>query len=270
MRSYTVVSTAIATKHTCHNTFTKRHGTAAQNAFARTSGRREGAYSQQIITTYNTSLDNARELHSNIEMGQILSRTTQTPDVGCHASFPTHRLTPRKDATLQRILGALGNVEEVRKICQVPSISLGVLHQGKALLTRGLGSLDPRLAHPTPPNDETLYTLCSISKAFVSASIGILVDEGKLDWSDPVGKYLPDFKPRGDARVATEATFNDFLRHSGGLSNPVITILAQEGKVLVPQRDFIELVNDAPTEGMCSFPANSTPRRIQEPCRHLY
>lgn len=108
--------------------------------------------------------------------------------------------------------------------------------------------MDPRANDPVSPNDETLYTLCSISKAFVSSSVGILVEEGKLSWTDPVGRYLPEFEP-SDPRVATEATLKDFLRHSGGLSNPLVTILAQEGKVLVPQSEFIELVNDAPTGG---------------------
>ncbi|KAK5659348.1 hypothetical protein OQA88_1441 [Cercophora sp. LCS_1] len=152
------------------------------------------------------------------------------------------------DPATPRIMEALNGIEEIRKICQVPSMSLGVLHQGSVLWTNGIGALDPRLEAENPPNNETLYTLCSISKVFVSACIGILVDEGKMDWSNTVGSHLHDFKPNGDQRVTTEATFNDFLRHSGGLSNPVSTILAQGGKVLVPQRDFIELVNDAPTE----------------------
>jgi CubicO group peptidase (beta-lactamase class C family) len=129
-----------------------------------------------------------------------------------------------------------------------------VVHHGELVLTRSFGALDPRVENPVLPNHETLYTLCSISKTLVSAAVGILVEEGKLKWTDAVGAYLPEFKPKDDHRVATKATFNDFLRHSGGLSNPVITILAQEGKVLVPQRDFIELVNDAPTGGMFAGP----------------
>jgi len=125
-----------------------------------------------------------------------------------------------------------------------------VVHHGELVLTKGFGALDPRVENPVLPDDKTLYTLSSISKTLVSAAVGILVDEGKLKWTDVVGSYLPEFRPKHDHRVATEATFNDFLRHSGGLSNPVVTILAQGGKVLVPQRDFIELVNDAPTDGM--------------------
>ncbi|KAK1754124.1 beta-lactamase/transpeptidase-like protein [Echria macrotheca] len=148
----------------------------------------------------------------------------------------------------KKLESVFGIIEELRNICQVPSISIGVIHRRKVVLTHGFGATDPRADNPAPPDEETLYTLCSISKAFVSAAVGILVEEGKLDWADPVGKYVPEFKPNGDPRVATEATFNDFLRHSGGLSNPVITMLAQQGKVLVQQRDFIELVNEARTD----------------------
>lgn len=131
--------------------------------------------------------------------------------------------------------------------CKVAAVSVGVFHQGKVLLSTGYGTLDPRKKNAAKPNDETLYTLCSISKTFITASLGILVEEGKLSWEDPVGKYLDDFHPNGDIRVAKEATFNDFLRHSGGLHNPVVSILGPQGKVLVPQSDFINLVNDTPT-----------------------
>jgi len=146
-------------------------------------------------------------------------------------------------------------IHELLQECKVAAVSVGVFHQGKVLLSRGYGTLDPRRRHAPKPDDETLYTLCSISKTFVTASLGILVEEGKLSWEDPVGKYLDDFHPTGDVRVAKEATFNDFLRHSGGLSNPVVSILGPQGKVLVPQKDFINLVNDTPisVDGEANF-----------------
>jgi hypothetical protein len=36
---------------------------------------------------------------------------------------------------------------------------------------------------------------------------------------------FPKFRPEGDSRAATEATFNDFLRHSGGLAHPTVNII---------------------------------------------
>jgi CubicO group peptidase (beta-lactamase class C family) len=136
-------------------------------------------------------------------------------------------------------------LEEVRKLCKVPSITYSILHDGKTRLAGsvGLRDLDEKLA----PNSRTLYTICSLSKTFVTACIGILVDEGKLRWDDTVRKHLPDFVPNGDLRVATEATLRDFLRHSSGLANPVTTLLGPKGTVLVAEKDFMELLNDTPT-----------------------
>jgi hypothetical protein len=37
--------------------------------------------------------------------------------------------------------------------------------------------------------------------------------------------HLPRFRLTDDSRLAAEATFNEFLRHSGGLSNPIVNII---------------------------------------------
>ncbi len=89
--------------------------------------------------------------------------------------------------------------------------------------------------------------LCPISMSFVVAALGIPVNQGKCKWEDPVGPYVPEFKAKGDSRVAADVTFNDIFRHSGDLANPVVTILSPEGKDLVPKRDFISVLNDTPT-----------------------
>jgi CubicO group peptidase (beta-lactamase class C family) len=146
---------------------------------------------------------------------------------------------------LERIQSQWPVVEEIRKKCGVGSISVGVLHQGEVLFTGSTGYRD--VAIQEKAGTRTLYTLCSISKSFVAAAVGILVDRGKCKWEDTVGPYLPEFRPKGDSRVATEATFNDFLRHSGGLANPIVNIIGPEGKVLVPEREFINVLNETPT-----------------------
>lgn len=153
---------------------------------------------------------------------------------------------------MERIQGQWPIIEEIRDKCGVGSISVGVLHQGEVLFT---GSTSCRDIDQEKPDTHTLYTLCSISKSFVASALGILVDQGKCKWTDPVGPYLPEFKAKGDSRVATEATFNNFLRQSSGLANPMVTILGPEGKVLVPERDFINVLNETPTgrEGFGSF-----------------
>ncbi|KAK4141246.1 beta-lactamase/transpeptidase-like protein [Dichotomopilus funicola] len=127
----------------------------------------------------------------------------------------------------ERIQSQWPATEEIRDKCGVGSISIGVLHQDEVLFTGSTGSRD---VDQEEPDSHTLYTLCSICKSFVAAAVGILVDQGKRKWTDAVGPYLAEFKAKGDSRVATEATFNDFLRHSGGLTNPIVTILGPEGR----------------------------------------
>jgi len=146
---------------------------------------------------------------------------------------------------LERILSQWPIVEAIREKCGVGSISVGVLHHGEVLFTGSTGYRD--VDKEEEADTHTLYTLCSICKSFVAAAVGILVDRGECDWTDPVGPYLPEFKAKGDPRVSTEATIYDFLRHSGGLANPVVTLLGPEGKVLVPEGDFINVLNDTPT-----------------------
>lgn len=155
-------------------------------------------------------------------------------------------LIPISTQIYQSFLEASENVEQIRSLCRVPAISFGILLEGKTIYTGSVGQRD--MCTGERPDGDTLYTLCSVSKTFVSASIGILVDQGKMAWEDPVGDYLPEFRTtKGDLRVAKEATFNDFLRHSSGLVDPVVTMLGPHGTVLVPEKDFIGVANETPT-----------------------
>ena len=51
-----------------------------------------------------------------------------------------------------------------------------------------------------------------------AAAIGILVDEGKLGWDDPVRRHIPEFEVK-DPWVSREMTIRDLLTHRGGLPN---------------------------------------------------
>src|SRR5262249_41966681 len=62
----------------------------------------------------------------------------------------------------------------------------------------------------------TIFAIGSISKSFTVTGLGMLVDEGKLDWDTPIRSYLPDFQLRD--RYATEQiTARDLVTHRSGL-----------------------------------------------------
>ncbi len=62
----------------------------------------------------------------------------------------------------------------------------------------------------------SLFNIASCSKAFTAAAIGILVDEGKLKWTDKVTDYFPEFR-LADDYITRELTIEDLLCHRSGL-----------------------------------------------------
>jgi CubicO group peptidase (beta-lactamase class C family) len=65
-------------------------------------------------------------------------------------------------------------------------------------------------------DENTLFGIASNSKAFTTAALGMLVDEGKLNWDDKVRKYIPEFKLY-DPYVTEEFTIRDLLCHRSGM-----------------------------------------------------
>lgn len=63
--------------------------------------------------------------------------------------------------------------------------------------------------------ENTVFQVASISKAFTAASVGILVDRGLLNWNDKVVDHLPSFK-LNDAYVSGNFLVKDLLCHRNG------------------------------------------------------
>jgi CubicO group peptidase (beta-lactamase class C family) len=96
----------------------------------------------------------------------------------------------------------------------VPGIAVAIVKDGKVVLAKGYGVKSILTNEKVDAN--TLYAIASNSKAFTSATLAILVDEGKLKWDDKVITYLPNFKMYNDY-VTNEFTIRDLLTHRSGL-----------------------------------------------------
>jgi len=62
----------------------------------------------------------------------------------------------------------------------------------------------------------TIFRIRSMTKPFISTSILMLVEEGKLDLSDTVSKFLPSFNNDRSSSV----TIEQLLTHTGGFAQP--------------------------------------------------
>ncbi|MFI5160806.1 MAG: serine hydrolase [Sphingobacteriales bacterium] len=105
-------------------------------------------------------------------------------------------------------------VERTLKTFDVPGIAVAVVKDGKIVYAKGYGVAS--LATRKKVDENTLFGIASNSKAFTTAAIGILCDEGKLHLDDKVTDYIPEFRLY-DPWVTSEFTIRDLLTHRSGL-----------------------------------------------------
>ncbi len=100
------------------------------------------------------------------------------------------------------------------KTFDVPGMAVAIVKDGKIVLAKGYGV---RKAEEATPVDEfTMFGIGSNTKAFTTAALATLVDEGKLAWDDPVYQRLPGFVMY-DPYVSHEMTIRDLLTHRSGM-----------------------------------------------------
>jgi D-alanyl-D-alanine carboxypeptidase len=95
------------------------------------------------------------------------------------------------------------------------------------------------------------WYIASLTKAFTSTVVLQLEAESKLDIDDPVGRWLPDLVPEGDAM-----TLRELMNHTGGLYNYTDDMSWFESVVAEPARTWTpaELVHVGVAHGLLFAP----------------
>ena len=105
-------------------------------------------------------------------------------------------------------------VLDAMKKFNVAGTAVAIVKDGKIIHNKGYGikSIDTK----EPVNEFTNFAIASNSKAFTCAALAILVEEGKLKWTDKVTDYIPEFKMYNDY-VTRNFNIQDLLTHRSGL-----------------------------------------------------
>ncbi|MEW4925320.1 serine hydrolase [Algibacter sp. 2305UL17-15] len=107
-------------------------------------------------------------------------------------------------------------IHQLIKDFEIPGLSIGVIRNDSIIFSKGYGNLE---IHKEGKIDEnTIFGIGSISKSFTALTLGILVDEGKVDWDDKVKAYLPYFELY-TPYVTDNFTIRDLLTHRSGLKD---------------------------------------------------
>jgi CubicO group peptidase (beta-lactamase class C family) len=121
-------------------------------------------------------------------------------------------------ARLARLAGAFKKEIDDKK---VPGAVMMITRKGKLVYASAFGARNPRATDPM--RLDTIFRIYSMTKPMVSVAAMILVEDGVLQLTDPVSKWLPAFKdvkvstPGGDVAAQRPMTVQDLLRHTAGL-----------------------------------------------------
>jgi CubicO group peptidase (beta-lactamase class C family) len=124
----------------------------------------------------------------------------------------------------------------------IPGVVVVVVRDGKCVYLQALGFQDREKNTPMKP--DAIFRIASMTKPVTSASVMMLVEQGKIDVLAPVSLYLPEFTdvkvgvtqnaPSNQPTLSLEPpqqpmTVQDLLRHTSGL------VYGPFGKTLVHQ-----------------------------------
>ena len=115
-------------------------------------------------------------------------------------------------ANFESEIGAF--VNQAMQAWNIPGLALAIVKDDHVMLAKGYGVRD--MSKTDPVDEHTLFAIGSNTKAFTATAIGLLVQDGKLSWEDPVEKYLPTFQLH-DAHTTQLMTIRDLLCHRSGL-----------------------------------------------------
>ncbi|HLV98367.1 MAG TPA: serine hydrolase [Ktedonobacterales bacterium] len=113
-------------------------------------------------------------------------------------------------------------------------VALTIIKDNEVIFSQGFGVRDEARNLPVTPR--TLFPIASCTKAFTTASLAILADQGKLNWDTPVRAYIPSFKLH-DLFASERVTPRDLVSHRTGLPRHD---LAWYHNTTATRRDFFE------------------------------
>jgi CubicO group peptidase (beta-lactamase class C family) len=156
---------------------------------------------------------------------------------------------------LEKISQAMqAEVEQKR----LPGAVVMVARKGKLVYSQAFGKLNN--GTDAPMQIDSVFRIYSMTKPLVSTALMMLVEDGKVQLTDPVSKYLPSFKSPM-VSVAThdplynsvsfkllpankEPTIQDLLRHTSGLTygeltkNTLVKDAYTQASIYQPSIDF--------------------------------
>jgi len=159
---------------------------------------------------------------------------------------------------------------------KLPGAVIMVARDGRLVYSEAFGGLNNAVG--APMREDSIFRLYSMTKPLVSTALMMLVEDGLVQLTDPVSKFLPSFRNPSVSVPSFNPVFNgvtfqlvpanreptihDLLRHTSGIAygelsrNQPVREAYAKGKVFLPEIDYdsrgptasemVEVVGKAP------------------------
>jgi CubicO group peptidase (beta-lactamase class C family) len=128
--------------------------------------------------------------------------------------FQATLLSQAIDVT-KRLDGFDSYMNKTLKDWNIAGACVGIVYKDKLVYAKGYGYRDYGQKVPVTP--KTLYQIASNTKLFTAVAVGMLVEQGKLDWDKPVRNYVPSIDFYNN-ELNNTVTIRDMLSHRTGIS----------------------------------------------------
>jgi len=115
----------------------------------------------------------------------------------------------------KKLKGFDAYMAKVLKDWNAPGIGVGIVAGDELVFAKGYGYRDFGKKLPFTPS--TLCQIASNTKLFTAVAAGLLVDEGKLTWDDPVKDAVPSIRFYNN-ELNNTVTLRDMLSHRTGIT----------------------------------------------------
>jgi CubicO group peptidase (beta-lactamase class C family) len=114
-----------------------------------------------------------------------------------------------------RLKGFDAYMAQVMKDWDAPGIGVGIVVKDKLVFAQGFGYRD--YGQKLPYTTTTTQPIASNTKLFTAVAVGMLVEEGKLRWDEPVKRFVPTIRFYNDD-LDRSVTIRDMLSHRSGVT----------------------------------------------------
>ena len=124
-------------------------------------------------------------------------------------------LRAQDQAIAKKLQGFDAYMAKILKDWNAPGVGVGIVSGDKLVFAKGYGYRDYEKKLPFTPS--SLCQIASNTKLFTAVAAGLLVDEGKLTWDEPVRESVPSIRFYNN-ELNNTVTLRDMLSHRTGIT----------------------------------------------------